>query len=154
MVRLSRSQSNVEKEEKITRGELGHRPQKKNLYLSDEQLQILPENDEEEKEILVTDQTIQADKAKRKGTLTKTSKNRQDEASSLTGVVRLVQRQTLQVNKITKLVRSVRRDISSLQAGPKSIRKTSYEIEKIKDQVTKIQKQLGRKGFTQKGSSS
>ena len=98
---------------------------KRNLYLSDEQLQVLPANDEEEKEILITGKAIQATNAKRKDTLSTITKDQKHKDPNL-GIMKLVQSQT------------------------KSIRDINSEIKKIQYQISQIQKRLTQKAQQQR----
>ena len=116
----------------------------KNLYLSDEQLQVLPDNDEEEKEILLTGKTIQAASSRIKDNPSKITKNRKYKKPNL-GITELVGSQTVQINKLTHMVQSVRRDIASIQVASKSIMEINTEIKKIRNQISQIQTQLTKK---------
>ena len=116
----------------------------KNLYLSDEQLQVLPDNDEEEKEILLTGKTIQAASSRRKDNLSKITKNRNYKNPNL-GIRELVRNQTVQINKLTLIVQSVHQDIASTKVASKSIKEINTEIKKIRNQISQIQTQLTKK---------
>lgn len=123
----------------------------KNFYLSDEQLQVLPANDEEEKEILFTGKGIQATNSKRKDDLSKITKN-QKQSPNL-GILKLVQSQTLQVNKLMAILQSVRHHIASVQGDSKSIRDINSELKKIQYRMSQIQDQLAKKTQQQKTRS-
>jgi hypothetical protein len=116
----------------------------KNWYLSDEQLQVLPANDEEEKEILLTAKAIQATKAKRKNDLSKITKDQKHKDAN-SSIMKLVQSQTLQIHRIMVILHSVRHNIDSVQGASKSIRDINSEIKKIHYQVSQIQKRLTKK---------
>lgn len=124
----------------------------KKFYLSDEQLQVLPANDEEEKEILLTGKGIQATNSKRKDDLSKITKNQKHKSPNL-GIMKLVQSQTLQVNKIMAILRSVRHNIASVPGASKSIRDINSELKKIQYRMSQIQNQLAKKTQQQKTRS-
>ena len=71
----------------------------KNLYLSDEQLQVLPANDEEEKEILITGKAIQAINTKSKDNPSEITKDQIHKDQKLS-IMKLVQSQTLRISRI------------------------------------------------------
>jgi hypothetical protein len=117
---------------------------KKNWYLSDEQLQVLPANDEEEKEILLTAKAIQATNTKRKDKLSKITRDQKQKDANLS-IMKLVQSQTLQIHRIMVILQSARHDVDSVQGASKSIREINSKIKNIQYQVSQIQKQLTQK---------
>lgn len=133
---------------KSTENEFQSRKSHKNWYLSDEQLQVLPDNDEEEKENLLTARAIQPTNGKRKDNLSKITKGQKHKDASL-GIMKLVQSQTLQIRKIMVTLQSVRRNIDSVQRASKSINDINSEIKKIQYQISQIQKRLTKKAQEQ-----
>lgn len=121
----------------------------KNWYLSDEQLQVLPANDEEEKESLLTAKAIQATKAKRKDDMSKITKDQKHKDANLS-IMNLVQSQTLQIHRIMVILHSVRYNIDSVQGTSKSIRDINTEVKKIHYQISQIQKRLTKKAQEQR----
>lgn len=117
---------------------------KKNWYLSDEQLQVLPANDEEEKEILLTAKAIQATNTKRKDNLSKITRDQKRKDANL-GIMKLVQSQTLQIHRIMVILQSARHDFDSVQGASRSIREINSEVKKIQYQISQIQKRLTQK---------
>lgn len=116
----------------------------KNWYLSDEQLQVLPANDEEEKEILLTAKAIQATSAKRKDDMSKITKEQKYKDANLS-IMKLVQSQTLQIHRIMVILHSARHNINSVQGTSKSIRDINSEIKKLHYQISQIQKRLTKR---------
>ena len=148
-LRLPITRSNGEKQEtnpkENTEDGSSSNEARENFNLSDEQMQVLPDNDKEEREILLTDKIIYAAKTKGKGSMTKNMKTRKNEDANFKEIVRLVEGQTSQINRIMAILRSVRHDTADLRNGAALTRGTSSEIKKLKHLVSQIQKQLAMK---------
>ena len=114
----------------------------------DQRLQLLPENEEEEKEeILLTAQTVKAAKSKFLPSAAKPSRMRRRDKISSSGVKKQLERQRNQIDKIRLLVQSIRNDTKSIQEQPKLIKQIQSQIKQLQNQLAQIQKIMTKKNF-------
>ena len=114
----------------------------------DQRLQLLPENEEEEKEeILLTAQTVNATKPKFLPSAAKPSRMRRRDKISSSGVKKQLERQRNQIDKIRLLVQSIRNDTKSIQEQPKLIKQVQSQIKQLQNQIAQIQKIMTKKNF-------
>src|SRR4249920_3880293 len=79
-----------------------------------EQFQVLPGNEEEEKEeILLTAPTVEPAKSKMSSSKAKSSRTRRRDATSSTDLKKHLERQTTQIDKIRLMLQSIRKDTKS-----------------------------------------
>jgi hypothetical protein len=116
-------------------------PQKKVLVVEDQQLNVLPKNEEEEKEeILLTKASVEsALKAK-----SSPAKRQPNEISSV-DIGKHLKRQTEQLNKVTIMVQSIQKDSKSTIGQIKLIKQMQSQLKQLQNQLTQIQKFITKK---------
>ena len=113
----------------------------------DNELKVLPENEEEDKEeILIADST------KRPPSTTKTSstnkkqqegRRRQGRKKALPDeMTDILNRQTIQIDKMTSLLKSVLKQLRPLKTQPEAIKRFQSQLRVTQKQVSQIQKGL------------
>ena len=120
-------------------------PHERVLAVDDEQLRVLPGNEEEEKEELPLPSTTAAKITKRKVSSSKgkssSGKRRRDESSS-------AERQATQIDKITIMLHSIQKDIKSTKGQSKLINQLQSQIKQLRTQMSQIQKNIAKRNFT------
>jgi hypothetical protein len=116
-------------------------PQKKVLVVDDQQVNVLPENEEEEKEEipLTTASIASALKAK------SSPRKRQQNDISSAGIGKHLKRQTEQLNKVTIMVQSIQKDSKSTIGQIKLIKQMQSQLKQLQIQLTQIQKFITKK---------
>ena len=119
-------------------------PQKAVPIVEDQQLNVLPENDEEENEnILLTSRTLEKAKPKMSSRSKTRSKLRRVEIKS--GSVReQLERQTAQIDKIRSMLQALLKETKSTQGQSKLIKQLQLQVKKLQNQVTQIQKSIAK----------
>jgi hypothetical protein len=124
-------------------------PQKQIPVVDDQQVNVLPENEEEEKEeIPLTTSVASALKAK------SSLRKRQPKEISSADIGKHVKRQTEQLNKVTIMVQSIQKDSKSTIGQIKSIKQMQSQLKQLKNQLTQIQKFITKKDFAIKTTRS
>jgi hypothetical protein len=120
-------------------------PQKQIPVVDDQQVNVLPENEEEEKEEipLTTVSVASALKAK------SSPEKRQPKGISSADIGKHLKRQTEQLNKVTIMVQSIQKDSKST-TQIKLIKQMQSQLKQLKNQLTQIQKFVTKKDFATK----
>jgi hypothetical protein len=118
-------------------------PQKQIPVVNDQQVNVLPENEEEEKEEipLTTASVASALKAK------PSSARRQPNEISSSDIGKHLKRQTEQLNKVTIMVQSIQKDSKSTIGQIKLIKQMQSQLKQLQNQLTQIQKFITKKDF-------
>jgi hypothetical protein len=116
-------------------------PQKQIPVVEDQQVNVLPENEEEEKEeiLLTTASLASALKAK-----SSPGKRQPNEISSA-DIGKHLKRQTEQLNKVTIMVQSIQKDSKSTIGQIKLIKQMQSQLKQLQNQLTQIQKFITKK---------
>ena len=118
--------------------------------VDDEQLRVLPENQEEEKEEIVLPTTaVKTTKPKVSSSKGKSSlgRRRRDETNSA-GTTKQLQRQATQLDKITIMLRAIQKDMKSTKGQSKLINQLQSEIKQLRTQISQIQKNISKRYST------
>jgi len=116
-------------------------PQKKVMVVDDQQLNVLPENEEEEKEeIPLTTASV----ASALNVKSSPKKRHRNEISS-SDIGKHLKRQTEQLNKVTIMVQSIQKDSKSIIGQIKSIKQMQSQLKQLQNQLTQIQKFITNK---------
>ena len=109
--------------------------------VDDQQVNVLPENEEEEKEEipLTTASIASALKAK------SSPRKRQSKGISSEDIGKHLRRQTEQLNKLTIMVQSIQKDSKSAIGQIKSIKQMQSQLKQLQNQLTQIQKFITKK---------
>jgi hypothetical protein len=120
-------------------------PQKQVPVVQDQQVNVLPENEEEEKEEipLTTASVSSALKAK-------STRKRQPKGINSADIGKHLKRQTEQLNKVTIMVQSIQKDSKSTIGKIKLIRQMQSQLKQLQNQLTQIQKFVTKKDFAKK----
>ena len=123
-------------------------PQKKVLVVDDQQLNVLPENEEEEKEEipLTTGSVASALKAK------SSPGKRQLKEISSGDIRKQLKRQTEQHNKVTIMVQSIQKDSKSTIGQIKLIKQMQAQLKQLQNQLIQIQRFVTKKNFAIKST--
>ena len=117
-------------------------PQKQIPVVDDQQVNVLPENEEEEKEeIPLTTASVAALKAK------SSPGKRQPNGVSSADIRKHLKRQTEQLNKVTIMVQSIQKDSKSTIGQIKSIKQIQLQLKHLQNQLTQIQKFITKEDF-------
>jgi hypothetical protein len=118
-------------------------PQTQIPVVDDQQVNVLPENEEEEKEEipLTTASVTSALKAK------SSPGKRQPKGISSAGIGKYLKRQTEQLNKVTIMVQSIQKDSKSTIGQIKLIKQMQSQLKQLQNQLTQIQKFITKKDF-------
>jgi hypothetical protein len=109
--------------------------------VDDQQVNVLPENEEEEKE------EIQLTTASVASALKASPGKRQLNEISSAGIRKHLKRQTEQLNKVTIMVQSIQKDSKSTIGQIKSIKQMQSQLKHLQKQLTQIQKLITKKDF-------
>jgi hypothetical protein len=125
-------------------------PQKQIPVVDDQQVNVLPENEQEEKEEipLTTASVASALKAK-----SSPGKRQPNEINS-TDIRKHLKRQTEQLNKVTIMVQSIQKDFKSTVGQIKLIKQMQSQLKQLQNQLTQIQKFITKKDFAIKTTRS
>jgi hypothetical protein len=115
-----------------------------------QELQVLPENEAEEKEeILLTSTTgpeTTKPKASSLSSKTKSSSKRvQPKEMNLTGVSKQLDKQTAQIDKIRLMLQSIQTRTKTIERQPELIKQLQSQIKQIQKHVSQIQKSIRTK---------
>lgn len=124
-------------------------PQKEVPVVEDQQLNVLPENEEEEnEEILLTARTVEKAKPKMSSlSKAKSSRMRRRVEISSASVREQLERQTTQIDKIRSMLQSLVKETKSTQGQSKLIKQLQSQLKKLQNQVTQIHKTIAKKVF-------
>jgi hypothetical protein len=121
----------------------------------DEQLQVLPENEQEEKEeILLTSSIVEPAKAKTSSSKAKSSRMRRRDVLSSVDVRKMLEKQNTQIHKITIMLQSIQKDTKSTQGQPKLMKRLESQIKLLQNQLVQIQKIITKKSVATSKSRS
>jgi hypothetical protein len=125
-------------------------PQKQVPVVEDQQVNVLPENEKEEKEEipLTTPSLASALKAK------SSPRKRQPNEISSADIGKHLRRQTEQLNKVTIMVQSIQKDSKSTIGQIKLIKQMQSQLKQLQNQLTQIQKLIIKKDFAIKATRS
>lgn len=135
----------IESEEQIEIEDEGFEPdikehQKAVPIADDQQLNVLPENDEENENILLTSRTLEKAKPKMSSrSNTRSSRLRQVEIKSPN---EQLERQTAQIDKIRSMLKALLKETKSTQGQSKLIKQLQLQVNKLQNQVTQIHKSI------------
>ena|SRR5215831_2414795 len=115
----------------------------KNQVVEDQQLNVLPENEEEEKEEIPLTTASVASALKAKSSPGK----RQPKGISSADIGKHLKRQTEQLNKVTIMVQSIQKDSKSTIGQIKSIKQIQLQLKHLQNQLTQIQKFITKEDF-------
>jgi hypothetical protein len=118
-------------------------PQKQIPVVEDQQLNVLPENEEEEKEEIPLTTASLASALKAKSSPGK----RQPKEVSSADIRKHLKRQTEQLNKVTIMVQSIQKDSKSTIGQIKLIKQMQSQLRQLQIQLTQIQKFITKKDF-------
>jgi len=117
-------------------------------------IQVLPENEREEKEEILLTSSVELAKLKASSSKAKSSRTqRQDEISSA-NMRKLLERQTAQVDKIKLMPQFIRKDTKSTQGQPKLIKRLESQIKLLQNQLVQIQNIITKKSVATSTSRS
>lgn len=124
-------------------------PQKEVPVVEDQQLNVLPENEEEEnEEILLTARTVEKAKPKMSSlSKAKSSRMRRRVEISSASVREQLERQTTQIDKIRSMMQSLVKETKSTQGQSKLIKQLQSQLKKLQNQVTQIHKTIAKKSL-------
>ena len=121
----------------------------------DEQLQVLPENEQEEKEeILLTSSIVEPAKAKTSSSKAKSSRMRRRDVLSSVDVRKMLEKQNTQIHKITVMLQYIQKDTKSTQGQPKLMKRLESQIKLLQNQLVQIQKIITKKSVATSKSRS
>ena len=121
----------------------------------DEQLQVLPENEQEQKEeILLTSSIVEPAKAKTSSSKAKSSRMRRRDVLSSVDVRKMLEKQNTQIHKITIMLQSIQKDTKSTQGQPKLMKRLESQIKLLQNQLVQIQKIITKKSVATSKSRS
>jgi hypothetical protein len=121
--------------------------QKQIPVVEDQQVNVLPEKEEEKEEIpLTTTSVASALKAK-----SSPGKRQSNEISSA-DIGKHLKRQTEQLNKVTIMVQSIQKDSKSTIGQIKLIKQIQSQLKQLQNQLTQIQKFVTKKNFATKST--
>ena len=116
--------------------------------ISDNELEVLPSNEEEEKEeILLTTtksfkETFQTKPTKKAG-----------KTIPLTSLLKQLDKQGAQVNKIIQMLQPVQRRVKSAQRHPELLRQIQSQLKQLQKHISQIQKGMDTTGKQKKNKS-
>lgn len=114
-----------------------------------QELQVLPENEAEEKEeILLTTAGSETTKPKVPSLSSKrksSPKRAQPTEMNLTGVSKQLDKQTMQINKIRLMLQSIQTRTKTIERQPELIKQLQSQIKQIQKHVSEIQKNIRTK---------
>ena len=116
--------------------------------VDDEQLRVLPENEEEKEEILLPTTAVKTTKPKVSSNKRKSSLGRRRDETNSAGTTRQLQRQATQLDKITIMLHSIQKDMKSTKGQSKLINQLQSEIKQLRTQMSQIQKNIAKRNFT------
>jgi hypothetical protein len=118
-------------------------PQKQVPVVEDQQVNVLPENEEEEKEeIPLTTASLESALKARSSP----GKRQPNEISSA-DIGKHLKRQREQLNKVTIMVHSIQKDSKSTSGQIKLIKQMQSQLKQLQKQLTQIQKFITKKDF-------
>jgi hypothetical protein len=131
-------------------------PQEEEIKIGqDEPLQVLPENEQEEKEeILLTSSIVEPAKAKMSSSKAKSSRMRRLDVLSSVDVRKMLEKQNTQIHKITVMLQSIQKDTKSTQGQPKLMKRLESRIKLLQNQLVQIQKIITKKSVATSKSRS
>ena len=118
-------------------------PQKQIPVVEDQQINVLPESEQEEKEEIPLTTASIASGLKAKSSPEK----RQPNEISSSDIRKHLKRQTEQLNKVTIMVQSIQKDSKSTIGQIKSIKQIQSQLKQLQNQLTQIQKFITKKDF-------
>ena len=114
--------------------------------LDDEQLRVLPENEQEEKEeILLPTTAVKTTKPKVSSNKRKSSLGRRGDETNSAGTTKQLQRQATQLDRITIMLQ---KDMKSTKGQSKLINQLQSQIKQLRTQMSQIQKNIAKRNFT------
>ncbi|MGA9151469.1 MAG: hypothetical protein WBZ36_12900 [Candidatus Nitrosopolaris sp.] len=122
-------------------------PQKQGPVVEDQQVNVLPDNEEEKEEILLTTASV-ASPHKAKSAIRK----RQPKEISSADIGKHLKRQTDHLNKVTTTVQSIQKDSKSTIGQIKLIKQMQSQLKQLQNQLTQIQKFITKKNFAIKST--
>lgn len=110
--------------------------------IQEQQFNVLPENEEEEKEeILLTASTVEKARPKMSSpSKAKSSRMRRRDEISSANVRYQLEKQTTQIDKIRRTLQSILKDSKSIQGQSKLIKQLQLQLKQLQNQLTQIQK--------------
>jgi hypothetical protein len=118
-------------------------PQKQIPVVEDQQANVLPENEQEEKEEIPLTAASLASALKAKSSPGK----RQPNENSSADIWKHLKRQTEQLNKVTIMLQAIQKDSKSTIGQIKLIKQMQSQLKQLQNQLTKIQKFITKKDF-------
>jgi hypothetical protein len=109
----------------------------------DYELKVLPENEEEDKEeILITDATKRPPTAKTTKIINKKQRGggRRRRKALPDEMTKILNRQTVEINKMALLVQSILKQLKPLKIQPELIKQLQSQLRQIQKQMSQIQK--------------
>jgi hypothetical protein len=122
-------------------------PQKQMPVVEDQQVNVLPENEEEKEEIPLTRASV-ASALKAKSSPGK----RQPKGISSADIGKHLKRQTERLNKVTIMVQSIQKDSKSTIGKIKLIKQMQSQLKQLQNQLTQIQKFITKKDLAIKST--
>jgi hypothetical protein len=119
-------------------------PQKAVPIVQDHELNVLPENDEENENILLTSRTLEKAKPKMSSrSKARSSRLRRVEIKSASVRMQL-ERQTVQIDKIRSMLQPLLKETKSTQGQSKLIKQLQLQVKQLQNQVTQIHKSIAK----------
>ena len=118
--------------------------------ISDNVLQVLPSNEEEEKEEILLTTTTKSLKKQSKASQRKI----QEKTTSSTRILKQLDKQSTQVNKIIQTLQLVQRQVKSAEIYPELLRQLQSQLKQLQKHVSQIQKGLSTRGKQKKKKST
>jgi hypothetical protein len=156
---MSAPQPEERREENTTNEDNEFEPQvmesQEEVKIGEDALQVLPENEQEEKEeILLTSSIVEPAKPKTSSSKAKSSRTRGRDEISSADVRKVLERQTTQIDKIRLMLQSIRKDTKSIQEESKLIKRLESQIKLLQNQLAQIQKIIKKKSVATSTSRS
>jgi hypothetical protein len=120
--------------------ESGIKEPQKIIVVEDQQVNVLPDNEEEEKEEIPLTKASVASALKAKSPV-----KRQPNEIGSADILKHLKRQTEQLNKVTTTVQSIQKDSKSTVGQIKLIKQMQSQLKQLQNQLTQIQKFITKK---------
>jgi hypothetical protein len=103
--------------------------------ISDNELEVLPSNEEEEKEEILLTTTKSLKKSSKPS-----QQKKQEKTIPLTSLLKQLNKQGTQVNKIIQMLQPTQRQIKSAQRHPELLRQIQSQLKQLQKHISQIQK--------------
>ena len=116
--------------------------------ISDDELEVLPSNEEEEKEEILLTTTKSLKKPSKPS-----QQKKQEKTIPLTSLLKQLDKEGAQVNKIIQMLQPVQRQFKSAQRHPEILRQIKSQLKQLQKHISQIQKGIDTTGKQKKKKS-